>query len=105
MLTSDESTCLFFVLPSYHSVSNLFPNVVVQRYAGIKRNKQRTKNGQPTYKELLEALKAKRIVFIFDECHRSQFGDNHRAIKGFFPRAQLFGFTNTPTSPRKIKTA
>ena len=63
---------------------------------GSKRNKQRTKNGQPTYKELLEALKDKRIVFIFDECHRSQFGDNHKAIKEFFPRAQLFGFTGTP---------
>ena len=63
---------------------------------GSKRNKQRAKNGQPTYKELLEALKDKRIVFIFDECHRSQFGENHRAIKGFFPRAQLFGFTGTP---------
>jgi type I restriction enzyme R subunit len=36
------------------------------------------------------------MVFIFDECHRSQFGDNHEAIKEFFPRAQLFGFTGTP---------
>ena len=63
---------------------------------GSKRNKQRTKSGQPTYKELLEVLKDKRIVFIFDECHRSQFGENHRAIKEFFPRAQLFGFTGTP---------
>ena len=36
------------------------------------------------------------IVFIFDECHRSQFGDNHDAIKNFFPKAQLFGFTGTP---------
>ena len=61
-----------------------------------KRNKQRSKNGQATYKEQLEALKNKRIVLIFDECHRSQFGDNHRAIKEFFPRAQLFGFTGTP---------
>lgn len=61
-----------------------------------KRNKQRTRNGQATYKEQLEALKDKRIVFIFDECHRSQFGDNHKAIKAFFPRAQLFGFTGTP---------
>jgi type I restriction enzyme, R subunit len=61
-----------------------------------KRNKQRSKNSQPTYKEQLEALKDKRIVFIFDECHRSQFGDNHKAIKDFFPRAQLFGFTGTP---------
>ena len=61
-----------------------------------KRNKQRSKNGQATYKEQLEALSDKRIVFIFDECHRSQFGENHKAIKTFFPRAQLFGFTGTP---------
>ena len=61
-----------------------------------KRNKQRSKNGQATYKEQLEALKEKRIVFIFDECHRSQFGENHKAIKTFFPKAQLFGFTGTP---------
>ncbi len=61
-----------------------------------KRNKQRTKNGQATYKVQLEALKDKRIVFIFDECHRSQFGENHKAIKAFFPKAQLFGFTGTP---------
>ncbi|MFA7164512.1 MAG: DEAD/DEAH box helicase family protein [Desulfoplanes sp.] len=33
---------------------------------------------------------------IFDECHRSQFGDNHKAIKDFFPNSQLFGFTGTP---------
>ena len=48
------------------------------------------------YKERLEPLSKKRIVFIFDECHRSQFGDNHKAIKEFFPNAQLFGFTGTP---------
>jgi type I restriction enzyme R subunit len=61
-----------------------------------KRNKQRSKNGQATFKEQLSALKDKRIVFIFDECHRSQFGENHKAIKEFFPKAQLFGFTGTP---------
>ena len=48
------------------------------------------------YKERLEPLSNKRMVFIFDECHRSQFGDNHKAIKEFFPNAQLFGFTGTP---------
>jgi type I restriction enzyme, R subunit len=48
------------------------------------------------YKERLEPLRKKRMVFIFDECHRSQFGDNHKAIKEFFPNAQLFGFTGTP---------
>jgi type I restriction enzyme R subunit len=48
------------------------------------------------YKVQLEPLRNKRIVFIFDECHRSQFGENHKAIKEFFPKAQLFGFTGTP---------
>ncbi len=48
------------------------------------------------YKERLKSLSNQRIVFIFDECHRSQFGDNHKAIKEFFPNAQLFGFTGTP---------
>lgn len=48
------------------------------------------------YKERLEPLSDKRMVFIFDECHRSQFGENHKAIKEFFPNSQLFGFTGTP---------
>lgn len=48
------------------------------------------------YQERLLPLKSKRMVFIFDECHRSQFGENHKAIKEFFPKAQLFGFTGTP---------
>ena len=59
-------------------------------------NQQNTAKGQPTYKQRLEHLKDKRMVFIFDECHRSQFGENHRAIKDFFPNSQLFGFTGTP---------
>ena len=61
-----------------------------------KRNKQQKKDGKATYKEQLAPLSDKRIVFIFDECHRSQFGANHDAIKEFFPKAQLFGFTGTP---------
>jgi len=48
------------------------------------------------YKQRLEPLRNNRMVFIFDECHRSQFGENHKAIKEFFPKAQLFGFTGTP---------
>lgn len=53
-------------------------------------------NNKNNYQERLQPLKDKRIVFIFDECHRSQFGENHKAIKEFFPKAQLFGFTGTP---------
>ena len=53
-------------------------------------------DSEKSAKELLEPLRDKRIVFIFDECHRSQFGENHKAIKEFFPKSQLFGFTGTP---------
>ncbi|QLE40438.1 type I restriction endonuclease subunit R [Nostoc sp. C052] len=44
----------------------------------------------------MESLKDKRIVFIFDECHRSQFGETHKNIVKFFTQAQMFGFTGTP---------
>ena len=61
-----------------------------------KKAQQHKEKGRQTYKERLAPLRDKRVVIIFDECHRSQFGDNHQAIKAFFPRAQLFGFTGTP---------
>jgi type I restriction enzyme, R subunit len=48
------------------------------------------------YEVKMAELKDKRIIFIFDECHRSQFGDTHKRIKDFFSNAQLFGFTGTP---------
>lgn len=44
----------------------------------------------------MDKLKDKRIVFIFDECHRSQFGDTHKRIKEYFHNSQMFGFTGTP---------
>ncbi len=61
-----------------------------------KRNQEKKRKGELTFKERLEKLQDKRMAIIFDECHRSQFGDNHDAIKTFFPKAQLFGFTGTP---------
>jgi len=61
-----------------------------------KRNQEKKKKGIPTFKERLAKLGNKHIAIIFDECHRSQFGENHKAIKEFFPKAQLFGFTGTP---------
>ena len=48
------------------------------------------------YLESIDYLKHKKVVFIFDECHRSQFGDTHQKIKKFFQNAQMFGFTGTP---------
>lgn len=48
------------------------------------------------YLDRVTHLKDKRIVFIFDECHRSQFGKTHDDIKNFFTASQMFGFTGTP---------
>jgi len=48
------------------------------------------------HQKKMEMLKDERIVFIFDECHRSQFGDTHIRIKNYFNNIQLFGFTGTP---------
>ena len=51
---------------------------------------------KPKYLAKMEALRDERVVFIFDECHRSQFGDTHNRIKDFFINEQMFGFTGTP---------
>lgn len=50
----------------------------------------------PKHLSKMDALKDQRMVFIFDECHRSQFGETHRRIKEYFPNVQMFGFTGTP---------
>ena len=48
------------------------------------------------HSQVMDGLRDKRMVFIFDECHRSQFGVTHKNILKFFPKAQMFGFTGTP---------
>lgn len=48
------------------------------------------------YEKKMAHLKDKNIVFIFDECHRSQFGDTHKRITEYFAKNQMFGFTGTP---------
>lgn len=51
---------------------------------------------KPYYLKQMEKIKDKRIVFIFDECHRTQFGETHAKINNFFINKQFFGFTGTP---------
>ena len=50
----------------------------------------------PKYTAKLEAYKDEKVIFIIDECHRSQFGKMHKEIKKYFTKAQYFGFTGTP---------
>jgi type I restriction enzyme R subunit len=51
---------------------------------------------KPWYLKAMSHLKDEKMVFIFDECHRSQFGATHKKITEFFTRLQIFGFTGTP---------
>lgn len=51
-------------------------------------------SGRNIYK--MNRIQHDRMVFIFDECHRSQFGDTHNNIVNYFTNIQLFGFTGTP---------
>ena len=48
------------------------------------------------YSRRIEEIRHARIVMIFDECHRSHFGDCHKNIVSFFDNTQIFGFTGTP---------
>lgn len=77
-------------------------NTLVKQLAGENKlivttiQKLNTAISKTRYLSRMEALKDKRIVFIFDECHRSQFGKTHEDIKSFFENSQMFGFTGTP---------
>ncbi|MFE0556496.1 type I restriction endonuclease subunit R [Paenibacillus sp. NPDC058910] len=50
----------------------------------------------PKYVKVMEPYKQEHVVFIIDECHRSQFGDMRKEIDKHFQNAQYFGFTGTP---------
>ncbi|WP_430972513.1 type I restriction endonuclease subunit R [Sunxiuqinia rutila] len=77
-------------------------NTLVKQMAGDTKlivttiQKLNTAISKQRYLGKMEALQDKRIVFIFDECHRSQFGKTHETIKNFFTSCQMFGFTGTP---------
>ena len=77
-------------------------NTLVKQLSGDNKlivttiQKLNTAISKKRYLGKMEALKNERIVFIFDECHRSQFGKTHEDIKRFFENCQMFGFTGTP---------
>lgn len=51
---------------------------------------------KPQYANVVDLYRDEKVVFIIDECHRSQFGDMHKDIVRHFMKAQFFGFTGTP---------
>lgn len=55
------------------------------------------------YNKHLQEIRDKKVVMIFDECHRSHFGDCHKNIVRFFSNLQIFGFTGTPIFAENAK--
>lgn len=85
-------------------------NTLVKQMVGDNKlivttiQKLNTAISKKRYLSRMEKLKDKRIVFIFDECHRSQFGKTHETIKKFFTHCQMFGFTGTPIFEKNAGT-
>ncbi|HAD96932.1 MAG TPA: deoxyribonuclease HsdR [Cryomorphaceae bacterium] len=77
-------------------------HTLVKQLAGSSKlivttiQKLNTAISKKRYLSKMESLQDKRVVFIFDECHRSQFGKTHEDIRKFFHGSQMFGFTGTP---------
>lgn len=57
---------------------------------------QKMSNAVKTGAKVMDKYKEDKVVFIIDECHRTQFGEMHRLIRQHFLNAQYFGFTGTP---------
>ncbi|MCM1312095.1 MAG: type I restriction endonuclease subunit R, partial [Bacteroides sp.] len=70
-----------------HSNSKIIITTIQKLNAAVSRQ---------WYSNKIESIRHSRIVMIFDECHRSHFGDSHKNIMKFFDNTQAFGFTGTP---------
>mgnify|MGYP003649736356 FL=1 len=85
-------------------------NTLVKQMVGDNKlivttiQKLNTAISKKRYLSRMETLNDKSIVFIFDECHRSQFGKTHEDIKNFFTNCQMFGFTGTPIFEKNAGT-
>ena len=69
----------------------------------IQKMSKITDKNEEKRKDELEKIKRKRIVFIVDEAHRSQFGEMHQNVKNTFYNALFIGFTGTPIFPENMR--
>jgi len=83
----DGTTDTKKLVEQFSDTTNLIVTTIQKLNNAISKSK---------YLKQMVPQKDKKIVFIFDECHRSQFGDTHKRITSYFTNHQLFGFTGTP---------
>lgn len=89
-----EPECVDFNNSTYRLVKNIEDSTKPLIITTIQKMANAINN--PRYVELMDKYKNEKVVFIIDECHRSQFGDMHKVIEQHFNNAQYFGFTGTP---------
>lgn len=89
-----EPECVDFTNSTYRLVKSIEDSTKPLIITTIQKMANAINN--PRYTELMDKYKNERVVFIIDECHRSQFGDMHKVIEQHFNNAQYFGFTGTP---------
>lgn len=87
-----------FTNNTYQLVKNIQDSTKPLIITTIQKMANAIKN--PKYSNLMKKYRDEKVVFIIDECHRSQFGDMHKAIEMYFNKAQYFGFTGTPRFPQ-----
>lgn len=83
--TTDKTDVL---VEQIKDLTNPFIVTTIQKMANAVKN--------PRYAKIMEPYHNERVIFIIDECHRSQFGKMHTVIARHFQNAQYFGFTGTP---------
>lgn len=83
--TTDKTDVL---VKQIEDVMKPFIVTTIQKMANAVKN--------PRYEKIMDIYRDERVVFIIDECHRSQFGEMHTNISRHFKNAQYFGFTGTP---------
>jgi len=83
--TTDKTDVL---VEQIKDITNPFIVTTIQKMANAVKN--------PRYAGIMARYKDERVIFIIDECHRSQFGKMHNDISRHFQDAQYFGFTGTP---------
>lgn len=89
-----EPECVDFTNSTYKLVKNIEDSTKPLIITTIQKMANAINN--PKYAKLMDKYKDEKVIFIIDECHRSQFGDMHKVIEQHFNNAQYFGFTGTP---------
>lgn len=92
-LDIDETDSTKQLLKSFKNKSNKITITTIQK---LSRAVQKANNEDGEYSKVFGEYQDKDIVFIVDECHRTQFGDMHLAITKFFRKSRFIGFTGTP---------